>query len=68
MYDVPPRRLRPGEYVVLRGADTEAERADAQRVLRNQGCKAVRFERLTDGRLQVHGYMAAVTGPEVVQL
>lgn len=56
----PPPKLRPGEYVVLRGADTAAERADAERSLRNQGCRSVRFETLADGRLQVHGYLAVM--------
>jgi hypothetical protein len=60
--NVPAPQLRAGEYVVLRGADTQAERTDAQRVLRNQGCKAVRFETLDDGRLQVHGYLSYVAG------
>jgi len=64
----PSPQLRPGEYVIMRGSDTDAERTDIQRVLRNNGCKAVRFEPLSDGRLQAHGYMAAVYGPEVVAL
>jgi hypothetical protein len=64
----PPPKLKAGEYVILRGADTEAERTDIQRVLRNNGCKAVRFEPMSDGRLQAHGYMALVYGPEVVAL
>jgi hypothetical protein len=64
----PPPTLRTGEYVLLRGADTEAERTDVQRVLRNNGCKAVRFETITDGRLRAHGYVASVDGPGVVQL
>jgi len=62
LLQTPPPALKCGEYVLLRGADTVAERADAQRTLRNQGCKAVRFEQLADGRLQAHGYMAAMTG------
>jgi hypothetical protein len=56
----PPPKLRAGEYVVLRGADTPAERTDAERSLRNQGCRSVRFEPLADGRLQVHGYLAVM--------
>ncbi len=59
--------LRPGEYIVTRGADTEAERVDCKRVLRNNGCKSVRFEPLGDGRLQVHGYLASMAGVEGVE-
>lgn len=55
-------QLRAGEYIVTRSADTEAERTDARITLRRNGCKSVRFEPLSDGRLQVHGYLAAMVG------
>lgn len=55
----PAPALKPGEYVVLRGADTPEERQDAERLMRQNGCKRIRFEPLVDGRLQVHGYLAA---------
>jgi hypothetical protein len=60
--NTPGPKLRSGEYVVTRGADTEAERNDARATLRRNGCKSVRFEPLGDGRLQVHGYLAYVSG------
>lgn len=60
--NTPAPQLRAGEYVVTRGADTEAERNDARATLRRNGCKCVRFESLDDGRLQVHGYLAYVAG------
>lgn len=53
-----PPQIKPGDYVTLRSADTEAERADCEETLRRQGCKSVRFEQLPDGRLQAHGYLA----------
>lgn len=53
------RHLRPGEYTTMRGADTPAERADCERLLRQQGCKSFRFERQPDGRLVAHGYLSA---------
>jgi hypothetical protein len=58
----PGPSLRAGEYIVTRGADTEAERNDARATLRRNGCKSVRFEPLNDGRLQVHGYLSYVAG------
>ncbi len=66
IFDVPAPKLRAGEYTVLRGSDTQAERNDARRVLRQQGCKSVRFEPLTDGRIVVHGYLADIAGAEPV--
>lgn len=62
--EVPGPKLKAGEYTVIRGADTQAERNDARRVLRQQGCKSVRFEKLTDGRIVVHGYLADIAGAE----
>jgi hypothetical protein len=61
------RKLRSGEYIIMRGTDNDAERADCKRVLRNNGCKSVRFEPLTDGRLQVHGYLAVMSGVQDVE-
>lgn len=60
-------QLRAGEYIVTRGTDTEAERNDARITLRRNGCKSVRFEPLDDGRLQVHGYLAAMSGVQGVE-
>lgn len=64
--NTPAPKLRAGEYVVTRGANTEAERNDARATLRRNGCKSVRFEPLDDGRLQVHGYLAYVAGADPV--
>ena len=61
------RQLRAGEYIVTRGSDTDAERKDARLTLRRNGCKSVRFEPLDDGRLQVHGYLAAMEGVHGVE-
>lgn len=55
---IQPPQIRAAEYTTMRGQDTPAERADAQRVLKQQGCKSFRFETLSDGRLVAHGYMA----------
>lgn len=55
------RELKTGEYVISRGADNEAERADCKRVLRNNGCRSVRFEP-REGMLFVHGYLARIEG------
>lgn len=60
MLPVPPPALKPGDYITMRGADTQAERIDAERVLRRNGCKSIRFEQLPDGRLQAHGYLAVL--------
>lgn len=57
---VPSPALKPGDYITLRGSDTQAERADCERVLRHNGCRSVRFETLADGRLQAHGYLAQI--------
>lgn len=65
-FPAPPPKLRSGEYTVIRGADTQAERNDARTVLRHQGCRSVRFETLPDGRIVVHGYLADVAGAEPV--
>ncbi len=54
-----PPKPRDGDYVVIRGVDSEFERGDAERQLANQGCRAVRFVTLDDGRLQAHGYLRA---------
>lgn len=74
------RKLRPGEYVITRGADTVAERADCKRVLRDNGCRSVRFETIVtylpdpDGtmqpssiKLQAHGYLASLEGTPGVE-
>lgn len=63
-FPTPPPKLRSGEYTVIRGVDTQAERNDARNVLRQQGCKSVRFETLTDGRIVAHGYLADIAGAE----
>lgn len=55
------RELRTGDYVLNRGADTPAERADCKRVMRANGCRTVRFEP-REGLLFVHGYLAAIEG------
>lgn len=71
--NTPSPNLRPAEYVITRGQDTEAEREDAKRVLRSNGCRTVRFERRTRfqetnaGQIQytslvIHGYVAQVHG------
>lgn len=52
-----PSEPKPGDYVTVRAQDTEAEREQAAKTMREQGCKSVRFETLDDGRLQVHGYL-----------
>lgn len=57
---IPAPKLKAGDYITMRGSDTAAERVDAERVLRQNGCRSVRFEPLADGRLQVHGYLAAL--------
>lgn len=49
---------QPGDYVLIRAVDNDDERADARRILRENGCRSVRFETLADGRLQAHGYVA----------
>lgn len=59
LLETPAPKLKAGDYVTMRGADTEAERADAERVLRQNGCRSIRFEPMSDGRLQAHGYLAA---------
>jgi hypothetical protein len=48
-----------GDYVVNFGADRPEIRDEAERILRNQGCKQFRHEVLTDGRLIAHGYLRA---------
>lgn len=52
-------KLKDGDYVLMRGSDTEAEREDVARQLAENGCKFVRYEVLEDGRLQAHGYLRA---------
>lgn len=46
-----------GEYVRILFEDTEQARNDGRQIMRAQGCKAVRFVTLTNGSLQVHGYL-----------
>lgn len=53
-----PPQIKPGDYITMRGSDNAAERADCERVLRQNGCKSIRFETFPDGRLQAHGYLA----------
>ena len=48
-----------GEYVITRSSDTPEQRADAERVLRANGCLRFRAETLPDGRMVVHGYLRA---------
>lgn len=60
------RELKAGDYIQLRGADTESERADVRAIFRRNGCRSVRFEVLGDGRLQAHGYLAELSGAEAV--
>lgn len=48
-----------GEYVRILYEDTEQTRIDGRELMRRQGCKAVRFETLDNGALQVHGYLRA---------
>lgn len=58
--NIPPPQLKAGDYVTMRGSDTEAERIDCERVLRQNGCRSIRFETMADGRLQAHGYLASL--------
>jgi hypothetical protein len=62
LLQTPPPKLKAGDYVTTRGSDTEAERVDCERVLRQNGCKSIRFETFPDGRLQAHGYLAEIYG------
>jgi hypothetical protein len=62
IFNTPPPQIKPGDYVTMRGSDTEAERKDCERVLRHNGCRSIRFETMTDGRLQAHGYLAQIAG------
>lgn len=55
-----PVRPRDGDYVVLRSRNTDENRDDAEKVLRANGCKAIRFAELPDGRLQAHGYLREI--------
>lgn len=55
-----PVKPRDGDYVVIRFNDSDANRADAEKVLRENGCKAIRFEQLPDHRLQAHGYLREI--------
>lgn len=55
---IPSPQLKAGDYTTTRGTDNADERADAERVLRLNGCRSVRFETMTDGRLLAHGYLA----------
>lgn len=59
---IPMQPLAPpvGEYVITRAQDTAEQRADAERVLRANGCKRFRAETLADGRMVVHGYLREV--------
>ena len=56
---IEPPKPRVGDYVLTRASDTLEQRADAERVLRQNGCKQFRAEPLPDGRLVVHGYLRA---------
>lgn len=58
---IAPRQHTPptGDYVVTRAHDTPEERADAEQILRANGCRRFRHEPSEDGRLQTHGYMRA---------
>jgi hypothetical protein len=49
--------FREGDYVAVRGIDCEAERDDVTRLLKQNGCRSIRFDTLVDGRLQAHGYL-----------
>ncbi len=60
------RTLKTGDYIQLRGEDSESERADVRSIFRRNGCRSVRFEALSDGRLQAHGYLAELSGAEPV--
>jgi hypothetical protein len=53
----PQVKPRDGDYVVTRASDTPEQRADAERVLRANGCRQFRAEVLDDGRMIVHGYL-----------
>lgn len=55
-----PVKQRDGDYVLIRACDTDENRDDAEKVLRANGCKALRFEELADGRLQAHGYLREI--------
>lgn len=67
------REAKPGDYVISRGADTPSERTDCKLLLRQNGCRSVRFEvrsvQYGDGPrtavLFAHGYMAALEGFDV---
>jgi hypothetical protein len=50
---------RAGDYVFNMGKDSEQDRIEAERLLKNQGCKQFRFEPLSDGRVIAHGYLRA---------
>lgn len=54
-----PRPSGPpqGDYIVIRGNGTDEQIADAERVLRENGCRSSRIEELDDGRVRVHGYL-----------
>lgn len=55
-----PPEPRDGDYVITRASDTPEQRADAERVLRANGCRQFRAEVLEDGRMVVHGYLRSI--------
>lgn len=77
-YPQQTRELRSGEYIISRGVDSEAERADCRRIMRNNGCRSIRFEVKREyspyddawvNKLSAHGYLAYIQGvPEIEAL
>lgn len=61
--------LKVGDYIYNAGPDNEDARQDALRIMRNQGCKAIRYEqRETEHNtmLYCHGYLATQYGEHIV--
>lgn len=51
-----PSKIKTGDYIVNAGNGDDNNRADAMRVLKNNGCKSFRYEIFPEYTL-CHGYL-----------
>lgn len=50
-------RVKDGDYIMNFGQDTPENRAEAEKILRNNGCRSFVMEHAVAGHLIAHGFL-----------
>jgi nitrous oxide reductase accessory protein NosL len=63
-----PFIARSGDYAMNFPQERDGDRKTARDVMKRNGCRSIRFEKLDNGVLVAHGYIGPMSGPGVEDL